>query len=300
MANETHSGTGSVGYSIPAPVDAMIIAEIREALVAPVFARMVQFSEPGLAKIFPRVTTAPTVTALSNGDTEENPDTPTTIVLTNPTATVGVKTASIRQSDLSIEASAANWMAEAPALLARALADKMDVDVLSLLGGFSNVAGTSGVDCSLEDLRYATTLLRLSAKGAAEGAVFVLHPQQLADVEAILVSGAGAAVSQLVARPDFLSIHASNMGSGALSMYRGHLFGIPVFQSSNVAGDGTDRKGALVVPDKAIALLYKWLGRIVGADQAVNYQPAKSWLGSSCYGTVELDDNMGASIITDQ
>lgn len=300
MANETHSGTGSVGYSIPSPVEATVIAEIREAIVSPVFARMQAFPEPGLAKIFPRVTTAPTVTALSNGATEEDADTPTTIVLTNPTATVGVKTASIRQSDLSIEASAANWMAEAPKLLARALADKLDLDVCALLGGFSTTAGTSGVDASLEDLRAAAVALRILAKGDAEGAVFVLHPTQLGDVESGMMSGAGAGLSNLVQRPDFMSVYGGNAGQGAMSAYRGHLMGIPVFQSTNVAATGGNRTGALLVPGMAIACLYKWLARVVMADQAVNFQAAKSWLGSSCYGAIEIDDNRGVSIITDE
>lgn len=302
MANETHSGTGSVGYSIPSPVEATVIAEIREAIVSPVFARMQAFPEPGLAKIFPRVTTAPTVTTYSNGATEDGSGSgnPTTIVLTNPTATVGVKTASIRQSDLSIEASAANWLSEAPKLLARALADKLDVDVCALLGGFSTTTGTSGVDATLEDLRAAAVALRILAKGDAEGAVFVLHPTQLGDVESGMMSGAGAGLSNLVQRPDFMSVYGGNAGQGAMSAYRGHLMGIPVFQSTNVAATGGNRTGALVVPGMAIACLYKWLARVTMADQAVNYLAAKSWLGSSCYGAIEIDDNRGVSIITDE
>ena len=301
MANETHSGPGSVGYSIPAPADAMVTAEIREAMVSPVFARMVAFNEPGIAKIFPRITTAASVNTLAAGDTEEDVATPTTIVLTNPTATMAVKTAAVRQSKLSIEGAAANWEAEMPAMLGRALAEKMDIDVCDLLGGFSNTVGSTGVDCSLENLRAAHVLLRRTAKGSAEQAVYVLHPQQIGDVEAVLASGAGAGVSQLVSRPDFLSLYGQGAGTGALSAYRGHLFGIPVFQTTNVPDENTidDHGGALLVPGQAIALLYKWLGRIERGDQAVNLASAITWFASSCYGAVELDDNKGVSIITD-
>ena len=60
-----------------------------------------------------------------------------------------------------------------------------------------------------------------------------------------------------------------------------------------------DHGGALLVPGQAIALLYKWLGRIERGDQAVNLASAITWFASSCYGAVELDDNKGVSIITD-
>ena len=299
----TTSQAGDVGYSIPTNIiDANVVYEIREQALFPLFAEMIDISgTPGLNYVVPRITTAPSVSTLTNGANEADQGSTAAIVLTNPNGTASIKYAGVIQSWQSIEGAAVNWEVEMPKAIGRALTDKIDVDVLALCGGFSNEVGTSGLDCSLDDLRAAVAKFLTVAKGSANGGVFCLHPQQLSDVHQQMLSGAGAGLSTMLMRQDIMSLYDQTMGHGMLNAYKGHLFGVPLFVSNNVPDDNSaaDHGGAIFVPKQAMALAYKWLGRVEMNSQAVNFKTANSWLGSAFYIAIEKDDNKGVMISTD-
>lgn len=304
MAGETTTAasTTSIGTSIPTLIDAALIAEVRDNTIMLPFVDLRDTSMlPGLAMSFPRLSTAPSVSAITSGTAEADAQSATTLVTAVATATAASKAGHVLQSWLSMAGSAVNWEVEVPAALGRALAQLIDSDAASLLSGFSNTVGTTGVDATLEDLRAASVLFRRTALGASDSGVFVLHPQQLGDVDGQLLSGSGAGLSPMLGREDLINLYGMAPGSGMLKSYRGTLFGIPVFQTTNVPDVNTaaDHGGALFAPQLAIGGVYKWLGKLVRASQASNLKLADSWQISAAYAFVEKFDSMGVSVITD-
>lgn len=298
----TTSHSTHIGSSIPAGVDSELIAEVRETLTMVPFVDFRALEQGGgLAYSFQQLNVTVGLTPINSGTSEAGAQALTTLATTSATATAASKSAHVLQSWISQFGSAVNWKMEIPKILGRAAADIMDVDAAALLGGAQNSVGSTGVDQSIADLRAAGVTLRRIAKGAANGALYMLHPQQVDDVDAQLTSGTGAGLSAVMSRSDLVNWYGSEPGSGFLDAYRGTLFGRPVFTSNNVpdANGTADHAGALFVPKAAFGGVYAWLPTMRMSSQDVNLKLADSYQVSCCYGFVEKKDEMLVTIIGD-
>lgn len=300
MANE--STTANLSSSNPTLKSALLIHEIREKAIMMPFIDVVDLTGiPGLAYDFQDLTVTPTASAITTGANEADAITNTQLTSTSRTATAASKGVGALISKIQMEASTHNWEVEAPGILGRALADLMDVDACTVLGGFSGTVGTSGVDATILDLLGALIALRSSAKSMAENCVGVLHTQQLGDMLTDMASGSGNGLASLWSRPDVTSLPTGMSGQGLMSSYAGLFMGKPIFTSANVqtANGGADRAGALFVVKEAIGGVVKWMPQVNAYDGGVNRQLAMQFLGSTAYGFIEKKDGYGISIITD-
>lgn len=293
--------TNSLSATVQALIGATLIQEVRETATVWPLLDVVQLQRGTLSHGFPRLTTTVSLTAITSGANEADAQSATTLNSSVATATAASKAAHVLQSWLSLFGSVVNWETEVPQILGRAAADLMDVDAAALLGGFSNTTGSTGLDCALSDLRAAALLLRRVAKSMARGALYLLHPQQVDDVDAQLQLGAGPGLSPLLTRTDMVNWYGGAPGSGVLDSYRGNLYGLPVVTSTNVpdANTAADHAGALFVPRYSLGGAVAWLPTIRTAEQDVNLKLASSWQVSTAYGVVEKKDEGGVSIITD-
>jgi hypothetical protein len=124
-----------------------------------------------------------------------------------------------------------NWAQQVPLIMGRAAADIQDVDAASLLAGFSNTVGTSGVNNSFATMRSSMLSARTVLKGAAGmGMVYVLHPKQIDDVDSDIQGAAGPGLSTLMTRADVINWYGSTPGSGMMNNFRGGIMGVPGVQ----------------------------------------------------------------------
>lgn len=112
--------------------------------------------------------------------------------------------------------------------------------------GFSTDISDTGADLTWAKIREAkATLIAANAQFTDGNVICVLHPVQYADLEADASSaGIGDAVSR---SPEAQAIQQAN---GFLSGYRGSLFGIDFFTSTDVptANAAADRQGFMACP----------------------------------------------------
>lgn len=151
----------------------------------------------------------------------------------------------------------ARWMADGKldaAMFAQSAVVNISQTLISLAAnvgdGFSNVAGTSGVDATWDDVNVAKAFL---GNAKAQGEICALvHPQQWADLEADAIS-LGVLPAQSMA-----GAIVSGLGS-----YKGRYMGIDWFTSSSVPASGGNRLGCVFTS-----------GGIVWAD--AEYAPSAS------------------------
>jgi N4-gp56 family major capsid protein len=142
-------------------------------------------------------------------------------------------------TDLAVNASASNVVADLGRLFGEAVARKIDQDLMAQFANFTtNTVGSTSTTITPALVMQAVTKLK-SAAVPSEGLVAVLHPSVAYDLKSALtttgntVFGAGA----------FGDIANEAMRMG----YVGQLFGVPVFESANVplAGGAGDYLGGV-------------------------------------------------------
>lgn len=219
--------------------------------------------------------------ALTEGDEASN-----TAVSTDG-ATLTVSTVAIRTlvTDLVKASAASNVVADLGRLFGEAIAKKMDQDLLALFSGFST--GVGGASTALSAAVVAQAVARLRANAVPSDALAcVVHPYVAYDLKANL--------SNTFANPNAGVIQNEAMSMG----YVGTLFGVPVFESSNIADTGTagDYVGAVFHRDA--------LGLAMVGDISVETQRRASYVGDDViayahYGVGELYDSYGVKITAD-
>jgi len=172
---------------------------------------------------------------------------------------------------------------------AKAVADKRDVDLAALLGGFSTVVGSSGVDLTEDNLLDALTAL--TNADAPQPYAIVLHTQQVGDLRKAI-----AATSHVV------HTNTSTETLGTTDITAGFAFswfGYPVYASTNVAtaNAAADRAGAMFSRGQALARVDKRPIRV--RPQRDESLRATEFNITSVYGQGELVDGWGVSVITD-
>ena len=219
--------------------------------------------------------------ALTEGDEVSN-----TAVSTDG-VTLTVSTVAIRTmiTDLVRASAASNVVADVGRLFGEAIAKKIDQDLLALFSGFST--GVGGASTAMSAALVAQAVARLRANAVPSDAVAcVVHPYVAYDLKKDLTN--------TFANPNAGIIQNEAMAVG----YVGTLFGVPVFESSNIADTGTagDYVGAVFHRDA--------LGLAMIGDINIETQRRASFVGddivaSAHYGVGEIYDGYGVKITAD-
>ncbi len=167
--------------------------------------------------------------------------------------------------------------------------------------GFTAVAGSTGVNLSVDDWYSAVATLEIASN---DGPFFaVLHPRQWADLQSSIRAESGV----VEMRPD----HADAVGIKGQG-YVGSFLGVDVYQSSRIdaVAAGADRNGAMwsagalamatgtpVVPPGAIMSQPSDL--LTVEIQRPDRSATSLVIGHSWFGTAIAEDARGVSIITD-
>jgi N4-gp56 family major capsid protein len=201
-------------------------------------------------------------------------------------ATLTVSTAAIRTlvTDLAVQQSASNVVADLGRLFGEAIARKIDSDLTALFAGFSAGKGDYTGAITAADIFESVAKLR-GAGVPQDGIVCVLHPEIAFDLKKALTTGGNTA---FVAGGG-----TSNVANEAMQMgYVGQLAGIPIFETANIAYDTNagDFPGAVFHRDA--------LGLALVGDINIETQRRASYLGndvvaSAHYGVGELYDGYG-------
>ena len=201
--------------------------------------------------------------------------------------TLTVSTVAIRTllTDLARTSAASNVVADLGRLFGEAVAKKMDQDLLALFSGFSNGVGGASTAMSAALVAQAVAKLRANAV-PGDALACVVHPYVAYDLKKDLTN-------------TFANPNAGVIQNEAMQMgYVGSLFGVPVFESANIADTGTagDYVGAVFHRDA--------LGLAMVGDISIETQRRASYLGddivcSAHYGVAELYDTYGVKITAD-
>lgn len=222
-----------------------------------------------------------TAAAVTEGDEVSN-----TAVSTN-SAQLTVSTVAIRTlvTDLARTSAASNVVADVGRLFGEAIAKKIDKDLLALFSGFSGSVGDNATALSAATVAKAVAKLRAAAV-PSENLACVVNPYVAYDLKANLTN-------------TFANPNAGIIQNDAMQMgYVGTLFGVPVFETSNLDNTGTagDYVGGVFHRDA--------LGLAMIGDINIETQRRASFLGddivASChYAVGELYDGYGIGVIAD-
>jgi len=225
--------------------------------------------------IYPNQTAA----ALTEGDEVSN-----TAVSTS-TAQITIAPVAIRTmvTDLAVQQSSSNVIADLGRLFGEAIARKMDKDLTALFAGFS--AGLGDYTGNITAASIFESVAKLRSLGVdMSGVACVLHPEIAYTLKAALTTNGSVA---------FTAGAFGDVANEAMRMgYVGQLAGIPIYETSNIdyVTNAGDFPGAVFHRDA--------LGIGMVGDIAIETQRRASYLGTdvvaSChYGVVELYDSYG-------
>jgi len=133
-------------------------------------------------------------------------------------------------TDLAVNASASNVVADLGRLFGEAVARKIDIDLMGQFANFTtNTVGNTSTTITPALVMQAIT--KLKAQGvSSDGIVAVLHPSVAYDLKAALTTTGNTA---------FTGGAFGDVANEAMRMgYIGQLFGVPVFESSNAPQSG--------------------------------------------------------------
>ena len=226
-----------------------------------------------------------TAAAVTEGDEVTN-----TAVSTN-TAQLIVSPVAIRTmlTDLARTSAASNVVADLGKLFGEAVARKMDTDLTALFSSLNAGQGDFSGQITAASIFAAVAKLKAAAV-PTDGMVCVLHPSIAYDLKAALTT---------TGNTPFTSGAYSEVSNEAMRMgYVGMLAGIPVYETSNIADNGTagDIPGAVFHRDAF------GLGMI--GDIQIETQRRASFLGddivcSAYYGKGILQNNYGRFLAFD-
>lgn len=228
--------------------------------------------------IYPTVSAA----ALTEGDEVSN----TAVSTSGATVTISPVAVRTLVTDLAVQASASNVVADLGRVFGEGIARKMDADLLALFDGFSTALGDGSTAITPAAIFQAVAKLR-TAGVPLDGIVAVLHPAVAYDLKAALTTGGNTAFYAAAMGP----VANQAMQEGLI----GSLAGIPIFESANMADTGTagDFKGAVFHRDA--------LGLAMIGDINIETQRRASYVGTDVvaslhYGVAELYDGYGVEM----
>lgn len=240
MANEVTTAAGSAGELIAAEIVSRLVIDAAYAEAAmPPLVRVADISSDSTLSVeFPKW---PLLTA---SDLTEATDMSNTAVNTSSTLlTADEAGIMITVTDMLLNGAGLGGLEPFAAELGKALANKIDADLLASASSFTNAVGTSGVDMTEANFLAAIYALELgNAKGPF---VAVLHPYQVSNLRSAIAASTGA----VWGGP---STPAADLGS------LGTLYGVDIVQSTNCASVNVnaDRQGVMMPLGNQSGLAY--------------------------------------------
>jgi len=225
----------------------------------------------------------PKYPAVTAADLTEGTDMSSSTVSTSSVSiTVGEVGAQVVLTDLAAMG-AGNPAEELGTVLGNAIATKMDSDLIALFDGFSTSFGAAAQEITVADLFKAAATLR---NNKAQGDIFaVVNPFQAYQLKANLTN--------TFANPN----GGDAQNTAMVNAYVGTIAGIDIYESSNVAVDGSgDAKGA-VFSREALAIAMKRDFQIEAQRDAS--LRAFELNATAIYGVGELDDTYGCEMLFD-
>lgn len=223
-----------------------------------------------------------TAAALTEGNEFDNTAV-STDVATFTVGQVGLRTL---VTDMAIQASASNVVADLGQLFGNAIAKKIDQDLMAKFESFTtNTIGSSSTTITAALVMQGITKLK-SAGVPTDGLACVLHPSVAYDLKAALTNQGAVAFTG--------GAYGPVANQAMMDGYVGNLFGMQVFESSNAplitSGAAGDYAGAIFHRDA--------LGFGLMRDIQIETQRRASYLGtdlvaSAIYGTGVVYEQYG-------
>lgn len=223
-----------------------------------------------------------TAAALTEGN-EFNNTAVSTDVATFSVGQVGIRTL---VTDMALNASASNVVADLGQLFGNAIAKKIDQDLMAKFESFTtNVIGSSSTTITAALVMQGLTKLK-NAGVPTDGLACVLHPSVAYDLKAALTNQGAVAFTG--------GAYGAVANQAMMDGYVGQLFGMQVFESANAplitGGSAGDYAGAIFHRDA--------LGFGLMRDIQIETQRRASYLGtdvvaSAIYGTGVVYEGYG-------
>ena len=285
MANEVTSAAGSAGELVAAEIVSRLIIDAAYAeAVMPPLVRVADIAGEATNTIeFPKW---PLLTA---ADLTEATDMSNTAINTTSTTVTADETGiMITVTDVLLVGSQTDLGLYAMEL-GKALANKIDTDLLAEVADFDVTVGTTTAD--LTEAQYLQAIYSLENGNARGPFVSVLHPIQVSDLRTALAATTGA----IWGGP---SAPAADIGAMA------SLYGVDVFQSTNCASVNTDadRQGYMgpMGNQSGLAFVMK-IGARTEFERDASLR-ATEIVVTSMYGDENVNNaaNGGVAIVSDQ
>lgn len=231
-----------------------------------------------------KVVQVPTYGSVAAAALTEGTDMSSTAVSTTSTS-ITVSEAGVQAllTDMAAKSAMGDVAGDMGRILGEAVAKKMDQDLIGLFSGFSTGQGAAAAEITVADIFKAAAVLRNNNATGQPSAV--IHPYQAYQLKSNLTNA--------FANPNGADLQNEAMRSG----YVGTIAGVNIYESSNIAVDGSgDAVGALFTP-AALGLAVKW-------DVNIEPQRDASMRGwelnaTASYGVGELIDTFGQSLTFD-
>ena len=188
-------------------------------------------------------------------------------------------------TDLGRNASPRNVAADIGRLFGEAIAKKIDQDLTALFDGFSTAVG-SGSTALTAALVFQSIANVRNAGVSMDGVSAVLHPMVAYDLKANLTN-------------TFANANGNDLANEALrNGFVGRLGGVPIYETTNVANDGTagDYKQGVFHRDALGLAMMQDLKIETQRDASLR---ADEIVATAVYGVGELNDSYGVELHSD-
>lgn len=240
MANEVTTAAGSAGELVAAEIVSRLIIDAAYAeAVMPPLVRVADISVETT-----RTVEFPKWPLLNAGDLTEAVDMSNTAVNTaSAVVTADEAGIMITVTDLLLNGAGLGGLEPFALELGKALANKIDVDILVEAANFVNSVGTSGQN--MTEANFLSAIYALELGGAKGPFVAVLHPYQVSNLRTAIAATTGA----VWGGP---SAPAAELGA------LGSLYGVDIVQSMNCASVNVnaDRQGVMMPIGGSFGLAY--------------------------------------------
>ena len=276
MANETTSSTISELYT---EIVAEALFTASEQSIMKGLVRNYTIAGGGKSvevPIYPTVSASAVSEASDLSNTAINPSS-----VTITASEVGIMTT---LTDLARNSASRNVAQDIGRVFGEAIARKIDLDLTALFDGFSTAVGGQDAALSADTVAQAHANLRNNSVPMNDLAL-VIHPMVAHDLKRGMTNtyaGLDTDISNEALRSGFI----------------GTLFGVPVFETANMANTGTtgDYKGAMFHRDALGLAMMQDLKIEVQRDASLR---ADEIVATAVYGVGELQDSYGIEIIAD-
>lgn len=284
MANEVSTSAASAGELIAAEIVSRLVidAAYAEAVMPPLVRVADISSESTLTVEFPKwplLTAADLTEAVDMSNTAVN--TASTLVSADEAGIM------ITVTDLLLNGAGLGGLEPFAVELGKALANKIDTDLLSAASSFTNSVGTSGAN--MTEANFLSAIYTLELGNAKGPFVVVLHPYQVSNLRSAIAATTGA----VWGGP---SAPAADLGS------LGTLYGVDIVQSTNCpsVNVNVDRQGVMMPLGNQAGLAY-----VLKSSAKTELQRDASMRATEIvvtavygYGCVNTAANGGVKIIT--